>query len=193
MWKLTTLHKPVAELKSGDVQYRNKWVDAVVLFWKRRLISDGITALTLYRYLLGVGKNRLLQQRRTNLAESLKVVQGRFDFHWWVVCVCVCVCDLLLTINCVHKYKSVLYHKWHFQRQILARSWIVGYSLFKVIGNGTIRYIAYEFLFVCNSGLDKYLHQILWEMHHGHAEMNAWPKVELEVNLRDVIKWTSEA
>jgi len=125
------------------------------------------------------------------------ITQGRSRSFWFPlmssVCVCVCVCDLLLTINCVHKYKSVLYHKWHFQRQILARSWIVGYSLFKVIGNGTIRYIAYEFLFVCNSGLDKYLHQILWEMHHGHAEMNAWPKVELEVNLRDVIKWTSEA
>jgi len=30
-------------------------------------------------------------------------------------------------------------------------------------------------------------------MHHGDAEMTTWPKVETEVNSRDVIKWRSEA
>ena len=47
---------------------------------------------------------------------------------------------------------------------------------------------------VNNFGLDKdILHQIIWKMHHDHAEMTIDQKSKPEVNSRNVIKWNSEA
>ena len=54
---IATLAAEVAELKSDNVQNRNKIIYiAVVLFWWRRSIATGCTALAPYLELLGVGE-----------------------------------------------------------------------------------------------------------------------------------------
>ena len=67
-----------AELKSDNVQYRNK--TAVVLFWYRRSIATGSSALTTYLDLLGIGKLHPLHERK-KIAKSLKFAQDHSKLH----------------------------------------------------------------------------------------------------------------
>ena len=62
-----------AELKSDNVQYRNK--TAVVLFWYRQSIATGSSALTTY-----LGKLHPLHERK-KIAKSLKFAQGHSKLH----------------------------------------------------------------------------------------------------------------
>jgi len=54
--KAYDITKLTAELKSDNVQYRNKtiFITVAFLFWCRRSIATGSSALTPYLYLLGV-------------------------------------------------------------------------------------------------------------------------------------------
>jgi len=82
--KAYDITKLIAELKSDNIQYINKTVYitvvvVVVLFWCRRSIATGISALTPYLDLLGIGKLRPLHQR--NIVNALKV--GRNKVRYW--------------------------------------------------------------------------------------------------------------
>jgi len=77
-------------------------------------------------------------------SRSLKMASTDRSYH-----------DLLLTCHCM--YSSILYHFRVIWRWIISWPWNLanlGYVTLKVIVNGTIQYIAYEFVFVfhCNYG-----------------------------------------
>jgi len=59
-----------------------------------------------------------------------------------------------LQLKTKHTYPSIFYWCWRIQRQILTWPWNLGYRSLKFIGNGTIPWTAYEFLFVfhCDYG-----------------------------------------
>ena len=97
--------KLTAELKSDNLQYINEmiYVTSVALFWWRRSMATGSSAVTPYCIdLLRICKYRPHHGRKNcSHSRSFKVIRSYTDQYG--------VCNFLLVNHCRPKYVSILY------------------------------------------------------------------------------------